>query len=78
MLAQAPAYIFDPNEKPDLPLVAVPLVIATDESVQGYGCLIDDPTAFEIEIVTWPALGWRPVDAGTGNEAGLRRRHLHR
>jgi len=71
MLAPAPVYLFDAREMPDLPLVEVPLVIATDESVQAYGCLVDDPDGFEIEIVTWPASGWRPVDAGTGNEAGF-------
>ena len=71
MLAPAPVYLFDPKEKPDLPLVEVPLIVATDESVQGYGCLVDDPATFDIEIVTWPASGWRAVDAGTGNEAGF-------
>lgn len=71
MRATAPDYIFDPKEKADLPLVEVPLVIATEETVQDYGCLVDDPSTFDIEIVTWPARGWRPVDMGTGNEAGF-------
>ena len=26
--------------------------------------------AHSVEIVTWPARGWRQLDAGTGNEAG--------
>ncbi|MBL8894879.1 MAG: ureidoglycolate lyase [Rhizobiales bacterium] len=71
MLAPAPVYLFDPKDKPDLPVVDVPLVIATEESVREYGCLVDDPAHFDIEIVTWPASGWRRVDAGTGNEAGF-------
>jgi ureidoglycolate lyase/seryl-tRNA synthetase len=71
MLAPAPVYLFDPKQKPDLPVTAVPLVIATDESVKDYGCLVDEPAQFDIEIVTWPASGWRQVDAGTGNEAGF-------
>ena len=43
---------------------------ATDATVAEYGCLVDDPERFAIEIVQWPAQGWRPVDAGTGNEGG--------
>lgn len=70
MDAQAPQYIFDAAEKPSLPLHEVPLVVATEETVKGYGCLVDDPDSFAIEIVQWPAQGWRPVDAGTGDEAG--------
>ena len=66
----APDYIFDASEKPSLPWQDVPLIEATDASVQGYGCLVDDPEGFEIEIVQWPAQGWRPVDDGTGDEAG--------
>lgn len=66
----APQYLFDTREKPSLPLVDVPLIEATDESVKGYGCMVDDPDDFEIEIVRWPAQGWRPVDEDTGDEAG--------
>jgi len=66
----APDYIFDASEKPSLPWHDVPLIRATDESVEGYGRLVDDPDGFKIEIVQWPAPGWRPVDDGTGDEAG--------
>ncbi len=66
----APNYLFDANEKPSLDLVNVPLIEATGESVKAYGYLVADPDACEIEIVTWPAQGWRPVDQGTGNEGG--------
>jgi hypothetical protein len=48
----------------------VPLVVANEESVLGYGRLVDDPETCEIEIVRWPAAGWRPIDEGTGDEAG--------
>lgn len=67
----APRYIFEANEKPSLPLFPVPLVEATDESVKGYGYLVDDPAGCEIEIVRWPAQGWRPVDEDTGDEGGV-------
>lgn len=67
----APVYIFDAADKPSLPLHPVPLVIATDESVRDYGCLVDDPDTFAIEITRWPAAGWRPIDEGTGDEGGF-------
>ena len=66
----APQYIFEASEKPSLPWHDVPLIRATDESVAQYGCLVDDPENFEIEIVRWPPSGWRPVDDGTGDEGG--------
>lgn len=69
--ATAPQYIFEASSKPSLPVVDVPLVVATDSSVEGYGKLVDDPTTWEIEIVQWPAPDWRPVDPGTGDEGGV-------
>ncbi|MBS0378154.1 MAG: ureidoglycolate lyase [Proteobacteria bacterium] len=48
-----------------------PLVAATDESLDGYGYLVDDPHACNIEIVPWPAQGRRPIDANTGNQGGI-------
>lgn len=65
-----PQYIFEASSKPSLPWHEVPLIRATDTSVKGYGCLVDDPDGFEIEIVRWPAQGWRPVDEDTGDEGG--------
>ncbi|MBX2886178.1 MAG: ureidoglycolate lyase [Granulosicoccus sp.] len=66
----APEYLFSANDKPSLPWHEVPLVRATDESVKGFGQLVEDPENCEIEIIRWPAQGWRPVDEGTGDEAG--------
>lgn len=60
-----------PDVPAKLPWHDVPLVVANDASVDGYGCLVSDPEAFDIEIVQWPAQGWRPVDAGTGDEGGV-------
>ncbi|MCA9298405.1 MAG: ureidoglycolate lyase, partial [Phycisphaerales bacterium] len=48
----------------------IPIVRATNESLEGYGCLVEDPSSFEIEIVRWPAQGWRPVDPDCGDEGG--------
>lgn len=65
-----PQYIFKASDKPSLPVIQVPLVVATEESVKGYGALVDDPGLFDIEIVRWPAQGWRPVDEDSGDEGG--------
>jgi hypothetical protein len=62
---------------PELPAtlhrVEVPAVVATPESLHGYGVLVDDPEGCPIEIVTWPQPGWRALDPGTGNEGGTTR-----
>ena len=51
--------------------VEAPLVEATTESLRGYGCLVERPADFPIEIVRWPAQGWRPVDANSGDQGGV-------
>ena len=66
----APEYIFEASSKPSLPWHEVPLIRATDQSVKGYGCMVDDPASFEIAITRWPQQGWRPIDEGTGDEGG--------
>ena len=48
----------------------IPLIKATNESLKGYGYLIDSYENSDIEIVTWPKQGWREIDIGTGNEGG--------
>lgn len=48
-----------------------PVVVATDASLEGYGCLVDAPREFPIEIVRWPAQGWRPIDANSGDQGGV-------
>ena len=55
-----------------LPIEAleIPLIKATNESLDGYGYLIDTYKNSDIEIVTWPKQGWREIDDGTGNEGG--------
>lgn len=47
-----------------------PLVAASDRVLAGLGQLVDDPQRFPIEIVPWPALGWRPIDDGSGDQGG--------
>jgi ureidoglycolate lyase len=48
-----------------------PLIVATDPNLKGYGCLVDDPKSFPIEIVPWPTQGRRAIDANTGNQGGI-------
>ncbi len=67
--ASAPNYL-DPNVPSGLRLVAAPLVVATPESLAGFGTLVRDRDAQKIEIVRWPAQGWRPVDSDSGDEGG--------
>jgi ureidoglycolate lyase len=50
----------------------VELVAATADNLTGYGCLVEaEPERFPIEIVRWPAQGWRPVDANSGDQGGV-------
>jgi hypothetical protein len=50
--------------------VRMPVIDATSETLAGYGRLVDDPSACPIEIVRWPAKGWRAVDEDTGDQGG--------
>ncbi len=59
-----------PSVRSGLETIRVDVVEATPETLEGYGKLIDDPTDCEIEIVVWPAQGWRAVDSSTGKEGG--------
>ena len=51
--------------------IEIPLIEATNENLKGYGYLIDNYKKSEIAIVTRPKQGWREIDEGTGNEAGI-------
>jgi ureidoglycolate lyase len=68
---------FDPSEISYVPTTGVrklfetPLVQATPESVKGYGEIVEFPEKHRIEIVRWPAQGWRPVDPNSGDQGGV-------
>lgn len=66
---EAPNYL-NPALPDGLKRVAMPVLDATNESLGGYGNLVADPGEQEIEIVRWPAQGWRPVDTDCGDEGG--------
>jgi hypothetical protein len=65
-----PIDYLDPKLPAELACVEMPVLRATDATLEGYGCLIDDPNDCSIEIVRWPAQGTRPVDEGTGDQGG--------
>jgi hypothetical protein len=73
LAAARTARVFD-YLNPDLPRglarVAMPVVAATAAALEGYGRLVDDRAQCAIEIVRWPARGWRAVDADTGDQGG--------
>ncbi len=61
----------NPEIPAGLPARKIKTVMASDKSLEGYGLLIKgDYDAFPIEIVRWPAQGWRKVDEDCGNEGG--------
>eukprot|EP01135_Chromosphaera_perkinsii_P011361 Nk52_evm6s2391 gene=Nk52_evmTU6s2391 len=49
----------------------VPIVIATEESLRGYGRIVRDFDAEEVWITTWPQQGSRRIQAGTGRAGGV-------
>ncbi|KAJ1429877.1 RmlC-like cupin domain-containing protein [Ochromonadaceae sp. CCMP2298] len=64
-----------PDLPHDLDVIDVPLVAATDESLEGYGKLVRSVDEYTVqkgnfEIVRWPQPGWRSLDPDTGDEAG--------
>lgn len=65
----APDYL-NPELPANLKHVEVPILDPTPESLEGYGYLVDNPDDVKVEIVRWPAQGWRPVDTDCGDEGG--------
>ena len=66
----APSYL-DPQLPAGLRWQDLPVVEASDETLRGYGRLVARPEDAPVEIVRWPARGWRPVDADSGDEGGV-------
>jgi ureidoglycolate hydrolase len=48
----------------------MPLIRATAETFVPYGSIVTDCMNHPVPITKWPHTGWRPVDAGTGDEGG--------
>ncbi len=63
----------NPEIPSGLSLEVIPLVRATAENLLGFGHLVyESPETYPIEIVRWPASGWRPVDLDSGDEGGTK------
>jgi hypothetical protein len=75
-MATAPDYLH-PAVPPGMRRVVLPGVDATDETLAGYGRLVDDPADVRIEITRWPAAGWRVVDDDSGNQGGTTEGTFH-
>ena len=54
-----------------LPVHQPRLVRATAESLAGHGTIVTDPDNHKVEIVRWPAQGWRAIDANSGDQGGV-------
>ena len=68
-MSTVPDYL-NPTIPSGLTRVSIPVVDATAETLDGYGVLVSNPDEIDIEIVRWPAQGWRPVDEDSGDEGG--------
>lgn len=55
----------------DVSVFDIPLLAATAENLAGFGRLETSFESASVEIVPWPAPGWRPIDAGTGTGGGV-------
>ena len=68
---------FDPAEIAYAPTTGVrqvrqtEVIAASEATLDGYGRLVDKPETFPIEIVRWPAQGWRPIDENSGDQGGV-------
>jgi len=69
-----PINYLTPDVPGALPWYKVKSVVATNETLKGYGCLVsnNEYQSFPVEIVRWPKTNGRPVDPGTGDEAGTK------
>jgi hypothetical protein len=67
----APDYL-NPEVPPGIRRVRIPTVMATAENLKDFGRLVENPDQEKIEIVRWPATGWRPVDPDCGDEGGTK------
>lgn len=52
-------------------VVKVPIITATQDSFAAFGKLVYDYANEDVIIETWPTPNWRPIETGTGNEAGI-------
>jgi ureidoglycolate lyase len=61
----------DASRLPSVKAHRLAFVEATPDSLKGYGTIVSDYDTANVEIVTWPAQGWRSIDPDTGNQGGI-------
>jgi len=63
----------NPNLAAGLKRVAIPSLRATKLNFEeaGFGKIVKSIDQMPLEIVRWPAQGWRPVDKDSGDEGGV-------
>ena len=62
--------LLHPKIPTNLKRVRIPIIEASEKTLEGFGYLVKNPEEANIEIVRWPAKGWRKVDPDTGDEGG--------
>ncbi|OUS27804.1 ureidoglycolate hydrolase ['Osedax' symbiont bacterium Rs2_46_30_T18] len=62
----------NPQVPKGLPRFDVPLIMASQSSLAGYGSMVTDYANHHVPITPWPVSGWRPLDIGTGDEGGYK------
>lgn len=69
-----PINYMQPDVPATLPWHRVSTVVANNETLQGFGCMVsrEEYETFAMEIVQWPKPEGRPIDADTGNQAGTK------
>ena len=58
-------------DAPGIRVLSVPLVDAGSARFESFGRIVRDFAAEEVIIQAWPALGWRRIEPGTGNQGGV-------
>lgn len=80
-------FVFSPKNfiAPCLPsglkVIDIPLKLATEENLKGFGHIVHYTDEFTVEkgnfeIIRWPLSGWRTLDPDTGDEAGTIEGHF--
>ena len=68
----------NPEIPADVNIVDILVRKASPQNLNGFGTLVfDNYQDYPIEIVRWPATGWRPVDDDSGDEAGTTQGVFH-
>ncbi|MFN3192073.1 MAG: hypothetical protein ACE361_16295 [Aureliella sp.] len=65
-----PINYLNPDLPPNLTKHRVPVIDVDASRFEPFGRVVENIDDCDIEIVRWPAAGWRPVDEDSGDEGG--------